>query len=372
MHRPVCSALTLAVFVASLSACSTRKPPTFSGVRTERIESIAALTAPTGIDDDLHRSDPSGAVLNGPHYTLRIEWISTGTTLSATDARELRTTPVRAPEGSELVVAAVDPNATYAAFQGGHVEVSVTVAGQATPVTGLPIAMQPRGQLPAATTLILISAPRGAALRLRATDAGRSEELDLRTGKVLVNSYDLRQSGALQWSGSTTVQDHNGEGASAPASMSVGNATAATGASEVATLTSYTPDLDWAPKDSAILLVPAPALTIDPLAYYGREHEQFSDQNVFTFRTSDGKTIPATPHPRDLQLIPAAGDDNDAPVTFIVPAGITSGTIAMDLVKAQLTYELGESSIQQPSQNRKNISWTRAPAPFTLALSFPS
>jgi hypothetical protein len=120
-----------------------------------------------------------------------------------------------------------------------------------------------------------------------------------------------------------------------------------------------------------ILLVPAPGVTSDSLGYYARVHEQFDDQDVFTFHTPAGQTVRAKSYVRDLALgNPVNGDDT--PVSFVVAADTTSGTVTMDLAQAQLTEEVGPSSIQQPSDQRKNISWTKNPTQLTLTVSFPS
>ncbi len=367
--RPVAVLALLAVPIVSCS--SAQPPPTFSGVRTSSIGIGTWMSAGTGIDDDMDMHRLGGAELNGPHYTLGLAWTSSGTTLSSADARELNTSPVRAPKGSGLVVAEVDASDTYAAYDGGHVEVSVTVAGNATPVRGLPLAPQPNSPYASHSAAIVVSAPHGAPVRLRATDAGRTEELDLRTGKVLVDSYDMRQSRTLTWSGSTAVQydydgvPYRGRLTAGMPSPDVGSATA------VASLTSYTPDLKWAPKGSMILLVPAPGLSGDNMMY-GRLHEEFDDRTVFTFRTADGRTVRAQHNPRDLRLLPASVDGDETPVSFLVPAGTTAGTVTMKLAGARLTEESGESTIQQPSDKRTTVSWARGPGPLTLKVTMKS
>lgn len=41
----------------------------------------------------MRRSEPAGAVLNGPHYTLHLGWIATGTWADQAAARNLGTAP---------------------------------------------------------------------------------------------------------------------------------------------------------------------------------------------------------------------------------------------------------------------------------------
>ena len=257
------------------------------------------------------------------------------------------------------MAALVDPKGTYSAFGHGHVEVSVTVDGRATPLATLPLAPESNGNSPRSTVLILISAPAGAPVWLRATAAGRAEVLDLRTGKLLANSFDMRQSDETQWSGSTVVvADPLGMGSPGPSKLGVVDADIGSGPG-VATLTNYAPAIGWAPKGSAILLVPAPCLEARR-GDYAASYEQFDDRNVLTFRSDGGRTVRAQPYPRELELVLGLGDADDTPVSFVVPADTTRGTVTMDLAKAQFR--------QAPSLNGRLISWIRPPTPFTLGV----
>ena len=359
MRRLPRFAAALALLAVPLTSC-TPTPPTFTGVRTASIDGSTVWT-PTGDDWDLRTLRT--AVLDGPHYTLGLSYISTGTTLDDDDARKLGIASMRAPKGSELVVAEVDPTAFYAAYGGGHVDVSVTVGGSATPIQGLPIPPQSNPSYAAHTTVILVSAPRGAPLRLRATDAGRTDELDLRSGEVLVNNFDLRQSKTIQWSGSSALR-YDSDGMPYPGYLTAGlSSPDVESVTAVASLTSYTADLKWAPKGSAILVVPAPGVTAsNPL--YASLHEEFDDRDVFAFRTEDGRTVPAQPNSRDLLLAPVSQNGDDNAVSFIVPAGTTSGTVSMNLARARLKKELDGRG-----DKRATVSWVRAPAPFTLKVT---
>jgi hypothetical protein len=353
-------AISLVLLATPLTACST-PPPTFTGVRIQSVPRSSEMLSPAAIDDDLHSTSPHGASLNGPHYTVDVDWIATGTSVDGRDADHLGVAPMRAPKGDRLVIVGIDPTDTYSAFGDGRVDVTLTVDGRVTRVPELPLAPDagPEGD----TVLLMISALTEAALRLRATDAGRYEELDLGTGKVITNSYDMRQSGTVTWSGSTSVRYDDWDFGPAPAELAAGPD--AIGASEVASLTSYTPDLTWAPKGSAYLTVPAPGLIAETsgpwTVRYDQMHERFDDRSVFTFRTRDGRTIRASSGRRDMWLAPIK-DDPASPITFVVPADTTGGTVTMNLAPAQLT--VGTSS-----PDRRNISWTKVPKPFTLSVS---
>jgi len=354
----------VALWVVDSRSSSSSNPSSATrliGVRITELDSVRAQAVWLGVDDDLVQTRPPGE-LDGPHYTLALLSSAIGTKLSATDAHALNTTPVRAPRGQQLVVALIDPESTYAAFGPADVSVTVTVAGQATPITPLPLPHEPGSTVPRDTVAILLSAPPSAPLHLRATDAGRAEELDLRTGNVLVNSFDLRQSDDLNWSGSTVVAaDQLGLGIPSPTKLTVQNADTRSGR-QVATLTNYAPGVGWAPRGSAILLVPAPRLFAD--GDYIGAYEEFDDRTVFTFRSAGGKTTRAQSYPRDVAVVDLEGDADDAPVGFVVPAGNITGTVTMDLAKAQLR--------RAPSLGRKLISWTKPPAPFALHVSVTS
>jgi hypothetical protein len=73
--------------------------------------------------------------LVGPHYTLGIAWVATGQWIDAKSASDLGIHPVRAPKGRELVVVAVAPEATTAAFKPSMPPpAQVLVNGTATPL----------------------------------------------------------------------------------------------------------------------------------------------------------------------------------------------------------------------------------------------
>lgn len=352
-------------------------PPAFTGVRIVSVDGISEMTAGIGTGD-LRQRTLHGAVLDGPHYTMAVGWIATGTTLDDATARELGIAAARAPEGRQLVMAGIDPSYTYAAFGRKHVDVNVTVAGRTTPVPGLPLPPQPSdlpADMPASrTSIILVSAPRNAPLRLRATDAGRTEELDLRTGRVLADSFDIRQSDTLHWSGSRDVECPPADGVSAQGELTAGVTNLdTTTVTEAASLSSYLPGYGWAPKGLAILIVPAPSLEASGnLILCGAAHEQFNDRDVFTFHARNNVTVRAMPYQRDIDLLRSPVSGDSTPITFLVPANTASGKVIMDLGHARLTTETGYSTVQDASPKRMTIHWAKTPAPFTLKIALTS
>lgn len=360
-------AAALILLAAPLAGCAGHPAQTLHGVEWTHVDTVTTPVV-QGDDGDLRDHTTSGAVLDGPHYTLGLSDVAVGTTLGTSAAQGWGIQPVRAPEGQQLVVAMVDTQDTYAAFGKADVDVSVVVGGHATTIPGLPY--RDTGGYRATTTAILASVPRHTPVRLRATDTGRSESLDLRTGKIVTDTFHLRQSSEVHWSGSTAVEYEEyspGYGVPNPGKLSVGSATI-TGGSEVATLASYAPGIGWAPQGSAILLVPAASLSVTSDAElgfaYSSLHEKFSDRTVFTVRTNGGTTVHARPRQRDLRLWNGSVEGDDNAVVFVVPAGTLAGTVTMNLAKARLTEYSGDSA--------RTISWTTPPAPFRVKVVLTS
>jgi hypothetical protein len=357
----------LALLAAPLAACSGHPAQTLHGVEWAKVDT-ATTSVVQGDDGDLRDHTTQGAVLDGPHYTLALSDVAVGTTLGSSVAQGWGIAPVRAPEGQQLVVAMVDTQHTYAPFGKAAVDVSVVIGGHATTIPGLPF--RDTGTYRSSTVAILATAPRHTPIRLRATDTGRAESLDLRTGRVVTDTFHLRQSKEVRWSGSTAVEYEEytlGYGVPNPGKLSAGTATI-TGGSQVASLTSYAPSIGWAPKGSAILLVPSAGLSVASNAELGFAymslHEKFSDRSVYSVRTNDGTTVHAQPYRRDERLWDSAVYGDDAAVVFVVPADTLAGTVTMNLAKAQLVEYSGKSA--------RNISWTDAPAPFSVKLTLAS
>lgn len=367
MRRLPWFAAALALLAAALTACSGHSAQTLHGVEWAHVDSVTTPVV-QGDDGDLRDHTTKGAVLDGPHYTLALSDVAVGTTLGSSAAEGWGIEPVRAPDGQQLVVAMVNPRDTYAAFGRADVTVSVVIGGHATTIPGLPF--RDTDTYRSTTVAILATAPRTTPVRLRATDTGRSETLDLRTGKVVADTFHLRQSRTVHWSGSTPVEYEEyalGYGVPNPGKLSVGTATI-TGGSQVASLTSFAPGVGWAPRGSAILLVPSAGLSVTSHAKLGFDytslHEKFSDRSVYTVRTNDGTTVHAQPYRRDERLWNSALYGDDTAVVFVVPAGTLAGTVTMNLAKAQLVEDDGNSS--------RKISWTDAPAPFSVKLVLTS
>jgi len=357
------AALTLLAVTTALTGCS--RPPELTGVRVVPVDSTLTWTGPPYFDD-LRSQRFEDAKLRGPHYTLGVSWIAVGEQLDRDAAERLKTSPVRAAAGEKLLIAAVDPEETYAAFDRtpkDELRVEAVVSGKATVLDGLPLAPQ-RGLAPR-TALILISAGPGAAVQLRATDAGRAEMLDLRTGDRLTangKGYQHRQSD-VRWNGESPAAV-NRYGRTLPVKLSASNAPF-TDASTVASLTTYRPTPGWAAPGRAFLTVPAPALVGD-LPSQG-VHVESNDAAMFTFRTTGGLRLPAKARTRDIDLT-RSHFGPPGTITFDVPADVTAGTVVFDAGRARLTEEVGPATVRQASPNRRPISWSVPPRAFTLPL----
>jgi hypothetical protein len=356
----VLCAVALLGLAASATACSSE--PVLDEPRTV---AVPAMKAATFGYPDLQPHTLQSARLDGPHYTLAVQWVATGEKLEKQAADLLGTSPVRAPDGKQLVVAAVDAERAYAAFPAKRdhpVRVSVLVGGHATSLPNLPLRPGHATQSPTRTQVIELSAAKGASVHLRAVDDGHTEELDLRTGRVLVDTYRIEQ-GDARWDSEVPVASY-WRGRIRRDSIVALNAVGAENAR--ASLTTYTSTYGWAPKGYAFLSVPVPRLVCG-LVVCGILHEEFDDAKAFRFQPSHGRPLPAEKAHRELPLVSAGGEKPDAAVVFEVPGDVTSGTVSLNLAAAKLTEVSGHSSA-----HRRTVAWTRPPGPLKLRIHLTS
>lgn len=134
-------------------------------------------------------TDNSLGLLIGPHFLIRQQSIGTVSDISAGTARAIGLDgPVRAAPGHEFVVADFTPYVGYhqpvpakgrqpgslrgAKLDPGHSQ--SVVVGKST---------RPLRTLPAGGTLLIVAAPVKARVQLKVVDSGRTQLLDLRTGR---------------------------------------------------------------------------------------------------------------------------------------------------------------------------------------------
>ena len=286
--------------------------------------------------------------------------VAVGTRLDGTWAERMGIGPVRAADGEVLIVAAVDPRATYAAFERAPddgVRVEVVVDGVATVLDPLPLTPTRIGA--AQTELILVSAPAQASVQLRVRDASRTAALDLRIGQPTGdgNGYLQRQSKA-NWSGELPAILGSSRGG-LPLTFTVGNTFPDVMASAPATLATYNPTDGWAQPGRAFLSMPAPFLWTGSVEAIGIRL-QYDDAATLTFRTPDGQEIRARSAARTIDLDYSSPNLPSMPVIFDVPADLTAGTVG---------FEWGAARLIDKSRFGRT-SWSQRPAPFILPLQF--
>jgi hypothetical protein len=305
--------------------------------------------------------------LVGPHYSLGLAWVATGEALDDRDAGTLDINPVRAAQGDQLTVAAVDGSSTTAAFKpSGPIEVFAVVNGKTTLLRSLPLAATDYGAPAGNTQLIEISAPQSASVRLRVIDTNQTEELDLRTGSTSGTGYRQTQSDA-SWQGTatatlTTSNPRSSQAAELEVNSQLPTSTTNPGAVDHAELTNYQDGIGWAPTGTEFLTVPLPSLNVTcpgPTGFECLDYEDhFDNASALTFTPDGGAPIPARSEPQSITIgISALQNLDDAIIQ--VPAATTHGTVAFNLAGSQLVDD-----------GTAEGTWTTAPRPFTLALSF--
>jgi hypothetical protein len=355
----------LATVAAVVAGCSskTAPPPELAGTQVVSVQGSSLLSVPHGGGMKLQEFRNR---LVGPHYTLGIAWVATGQWVDAKSASDLGIQPVRAPKGRDLVVVAVAPEVSTAAFKPSTPPpAEVLVDGAATPLPGVPL--PDSGGRPYGTgKLILLGAAPNAPIELRVTDDGKAQTLDLRTGATSGDGYWQRQS-AVDWKGESPVVEPETSGTPGLAALGAGTlsvtnpgATSQPHRGDYAILNNY--QNGWAPQGQAFLTVPVPNLS-GPSAFSmiagEPNHVRFDDATAFSFTPANGRTVPADSAIENLPLSNIANLTDVSTVVFHVPDNTTAGTLTFDLRKSQLVDD-----------NGKAFSWTKPPQPFTLNLAF--
>jgi hypothetical protein len=239
--------------------------------------------------------------------------------------------------------------------------VEALVDGVATPLEGLPLADASARQAMADTTqLVLISATQQASVKLRATDDGQTQELDLRTGAAGGHGY--QQSDAeIDWAAETPATlpaPLNLPGMKITLMNQIGPSATTAGSGGHAALSNYQ-ESGWSAPGQAFLVAPIPALLCIP-AYCIPYHLTFDDASTFSFVPAGGAPIPAQPHHRIMSInAPNVHTDSDPDtVVFTVPDNVTNATIIFDLGTSQLINSAANTE-----------SWTAAPHAISVNLT---
>jgi hypothetical protein len=356
MRAPLAMALALAATLTACSSSSGSSAEVLRGVDITSVRSAAGVVmAP--YDMRVKTMRDTGAMV-GPHYSLGLSWTATGKELGARPAQRLGVAPVRAAAGQELVVALVSPTATSAAFKPKNpVTTSVLADGTDKLVQSLPLADSGPG--PASrTVLIMVGTAPGSPVRLRVTDSGRYQDLDLRTGAVSGAGYTQRDS-TMKWRGdSPVVLPFAGVPGLGTGRLSVDDRATTRGPADHASLSNYQ-GAKWAPRGRSFLTMPLPDISCS--AMLGMTYSaKFDDSTAFSFTPQGGgKTVRAEGEKREVGFIPLITSTPPTAV-FEVPDTTTGGTVTFDLRDARLV-----------SADKKAGSWVRPPGVFKTKLTFP-
>ncbi|HEX3792123.1 MAG TPA: hypothetical protein VHW44_29945 [Pseudonocardiaceae bacterium] len=363
----VLAVLLAGALFGCLTACSTAPAaptePELTGVRAVTVPVGTPQSLPPG---DLTVKDRNCGELTGPHYTVGIAWIATGQVLDEFSAQYLDVQPIQAAPGQRLTIVSIDPTVTEAPFAASDpIFVDAVVDGHATTLPGLPL--PDTSPMPASNgELIMISAPTTATLQLRATDDGRAQLLDLRTGQQSGSAFTHRDSTVDGTPSATSNARLTGPGHTATATLSAAPAFTVD-PNQVATthsvgLADYQEGIGWAPPGQAFATLSAPQVScVQPsddwfCAAYTLD---FTDSTAFSFTPTGGTAIPADAQDRTVNL-DGVPDDSSNAVIFRVPATTTGGTITWNLGAAHPTTDTTDGTMH----------WSTPPQPFTIAVTF--
>lgn len=328
----------------------------FAGARVSFVTGRAADRCPSLLPDP--KATVVSWAMKGPHYDLSApcRWSTDG--LDAEAARRLGVEPVRAAEGEQLLLVAVNPlEEQYGVDELPSGQVA-TVLQAAVVVDGTvaPVEMRARKAVPRSrgrndlTVVVMIGARPDATVRLRITDARRWQDLDLNTGQVDGGRDDpyVERTTSARWDATTRAVLSSGES---------GTISVTSTSDSLVALTGYRGQEQWAGRGRAFLRVPPPqicCLTWSGGSVRSSLPERFDDADVLSFRTADGEVARARPRGRQLDLTGRVTRGDREPVVFDVPAATTAGTIVLDL-----------------SRTGRPDAWATPPAPVELPVIFP-
>lgn len=343
-------------------------PPQQANSVEEFEVSVGTLDPPLQMDAMAY--DSGEGFLEGPYFALKLSWLATGPAMPETrpflaSAGDIE--PRRAVDGQELLVIGVDAairTGQWYPTEKASPQAELVVGDRTTPLKKLPL---PPDASPLDTNvdsaILVASVPKGAPVRLRVTDEGRTQTLDVRTGQHAsdaIAGYYRPYLQKLRWNGDTSagisVQgglDHfrvplgvGLEGGLEPANID----------KPTALLAPYVPSKGWAPDGQAWLVVPGPAVSghmnIDekpPVKLVA------NDPATFRLRLPDGTELNGDGGPRKIKtFLGHLTDPRD--VIFQVPADFHKGSYLIDLAKTQPLAEYRDATLPG--------SW--APPPKTL------
>jgi hypothetical protein len=319
------------------------------------------VTAP-GIADvpgGLRELPGDDADLRGPHFMVDIDWIATGLMIKEKPTPEVPAlTARRATDGQELLLVAVTSEQTTGQFPIGDKKLvtELVVDGKKTPLSMLPLA-QPADGLPtlAEGALIVASVPREAPVELVVTDEGRSQSVDLRTGKRTA-SIDRYYGPAATLLLINTDVPLTFAGGAAP--LHVADHSIPEINDKVAMLAPWIPEQGWAADGHIWLVVPRPVLSTPLMDDMTGLRLTIDDATVFSV---DGRPELGGTH--QLETLAAEfAPVGDPLLVFDVPADFNRGTFTMNLAAMGVTAMF--------YSGHRAVTLSPPPAPLTVSLSF--
>lgn len=297
--------------------------------------------------------DGSG-FLTGPHFSVRLAWRATGPAVTEQAVGPLASIdPTRAADGEEVLVVAVDPSPRGGQWELGDdakPTAELVAADRVTALELLPLAdSETIAPIPQGGALVVASVPTGAPVTLRVTDAGRTQSLDVRTGRLgedaiaayyRPNTQELSQSTEL--TAAVTSSPYGTD--PTPLTMAFEPAAGSPG-HPIAMLAPYRPAAGWARPNRAWLTVPRPAVATGPRLDAPFYTLAIDDPTVFALRLPDGTMVPALPGSSTMyvsveDLTPNLGR---ADVVFDVPADFRVGVVVTSLGAAPVTASYGDA-----------------------------
>lgn len=308
--------------------------------------------------------------LNGPHFSVKLSWMATGTAIEENGfylVRDLE--PRRAGDGQELVVFAVSPEYAGGQWTLGSqpppiAELVIDGQEQALHLVPLPDDQDVPVEIPDDDgALVVASVPEGAQVQLRVTDLGRTQTLDVRSGKRGVDAitgYYQPYSQELSFSERARA-GFSVRGVPYPMKINLRDR----GLTDVnvhqpqAFLAPWAPKRGWAPKGRAWLLMPHPILSTEYTPSAPEPVFLVSEPSVFQVRLPGGKAIPELGGRYRHKTWLAETGGRRADLVFSVPADFRAGTFEVVLANLGLLARYRNATLPG--------LWS--PAPKTVKLS---
>lgn len=355
--------ILMAVAVLLLTGCGATK----STSADSRISSLAPV--PPGSVEEIEveilgEEPPSGkemavqefaratAALRGPHFAVGLSWVATGEAILPGSSLVIQSgLPPRRPatDGEEIMLLSFDPEHVGGQWKlgdGAKPVAELVVGGTPRPLTKVPLPAADATGLSGPVVIVVASVPKGAPVQLRVTELGRTQTLDVRTGK--------RGEDAIAGYYRPTRQKLNFErdlpagivadGRPYQPELKLIDSAFSDLSEPTAMLAPWNPTDGWAPDGRAWLVLPSPILSGE--AFGGPTLELAIDEPTsFRVRLPDGTEIAERGGTQEVNLRTASLSKAPAPVLFDVPADVTTGTYLIDLNPVRITARYSNATL---------------------------